>query len=65
MARTFGDIFLDGVNATQISSKNSFNMANIWDENLLLLFILLKKIWLNLWFGTALRKTHMKFPATI
>ena len=65
MARTFGDIFLDGVNATQILSENSFNMANIWDANLLLLFILLKKIWLNLWFGTALRKTHMKFPATI
>ena len=49
----------------KISSENSFYVANIWDGNLLLLFILLKKIWLNLWFGTALRKTHMKFPATI
>ena len=65
MARTFGDIFLDGVNATQISSKNSFNMANIWDENLLLLFIFLKKIWLNLWFGTALFKIPMEIPAMI
>ena len=24
-----------------------------------------KKIWLNLWFGTALCKTPMEFPATI
>ena len=49
----------------KISSENSFYVANIWDENLLLLFILLKKIWLNLWFGTALRKTPMEFPTTI
>ena len=51
----------------KISSENSFYVANIrgGGENSLLLFILLKKIWLNLWFGTTLCKTPMEFPATI
>ena len=49
----------------EIWANNSFYGANIPDENLLLLFILLKKIWLNLWFGTALCKTPMEFPAMI
>ena len=49
----------------EIWANNSFYGANIPDENLLLLFILLKKIWLNLWFGTVLCKTPMEFPAMI
>ena len=49
----------------EISSKNLFYVGNIWCENLLLLFILLKKMWLNSWFGTDLCKTPMEFPATI
>ena len=40
-------------------------MGNIRGENLLLLFILLKKMWLNLWFGTDLCKIPMEFPTTI
>ena len=33
--------------------------------SVLLLFILLKKIWLNLWFVTALCNTPVEFSATI
>ena len=40
-------------------------MGNTQGETLLLLLILLKNIWLNLWFGTALCKTPMEFPTTI
>ena len=44
---------------------NIHSVVNFWGENSFLLFILLKKIWLNLWFITALCKTPMEFPATI
>ena len=36
----------------EISGENSFYVGNIRDENSLLLFILLEKIWLDWWFGT-------------
>ena len=65
MAWTFGSIFLDGIKATRNLEQNLFYVASIRGENSLLLFILLKKIWLNLWFGTALCKTPTEFHATI
>ena len=42
-ARTFSDIFLDGVNATRNFERNLFYAANIRGNNLLQLFILSKR----------------------
>ena len=49
----------------EISGENSLYVGNIRNENSLLLFILLKKIWLDLWFVTDPCKTPIEFPATI
>ena len=49
----------------EISGENSLYVGNIRNENSLLLFILLKKIWLDLWFVTDPCKTSIEFPATI
>ena len=61
MARTFGNIFLDGVNATRNFERKIRSMWRIF----VAIVHSFKKIWLNLWFGTALCKTPMEFPAMI
>ena len=48
----------------EISGENSLYVGNIRNENSLLLFILLKKIWLDLWFVTDPCKTPIEFLAT-
>ena len=64
-ARTFGDKFLDGVNATRNFERKFVLCGEFSGRKFVVLFILLKKIWLNLWLVTTLCNTPIKFPATI
>ena len=64
-ARTFGYIFLDGVNVTRNFGRKLLYVGNIRNENSFLSFILLQRIWLDLWFVTDPCKTPIEFPATI
>ena len=64
-AWTFGDKFLDGVNATWNFERKFALCGEFSGRKFVVLFILLKKIWLNLWLVTTLCNTPIKFPATI
>ena len=63
--RTFGDIFLDGVSATRNFERKFVLCGKYSGRKFVAIVHPFKKIWLNLWFGTALCKTPMEFPATI
>lgn len=60
-----GDKFLDGVNATRNFERKFVLCGEFSGRKFVVLFILLKKIWLNLWLVTILCNTPIKFPATI
>ena len=59
-ARTFGDKFLDGVNATRNFERKFVLCGEFSGRKFVVLFILLKKIWLNLWLVTYLCNTPIK-----
>ena len=61
----FRDKFLDGVNATRNFERKFVLCGEFSGRKFVVLFILLKKIWLNLWLVTTLCNTPIKFPAMI
>ena len=63
--RTFGDIFLDGVSATRNFERKFVLCGKYSGRKFVAIVHPFKKIWLNLWFGTALCKTPLEFPAPI
>ena len=58
-ARTFGDKFLDGVNATRNFERKFVLCGEFSGQKFVVLFILLKRIWLNLWLVTTLCNTSL------
>ena len=64
-ARTFGDMFLNGINATRNFERKFVLCGEYFGRKFVGIVHSFKKVWLNLWFGTALCKTPMEFPPTI
>ena len=61
-ARTFGDIFLDGVNATRNFERKFVLCGEYSGRKFVAIVHSFKKIWLNFWLGTLSVKLPWNFP---
>ena len=65
IAQSFDDIFLDGIHATWNFKQKFVPCSKYWAWKCVTIVYSFKKIWSNLWFGTALCKTPMEFLTAI
>ena len=55
-------MFLNGINATRNFERKFVLCGEYFGRKFVGIVHSFKKVWLNLWFGTALCKTPMEFP---